>query len=231
MASEYDDRDAVRERSGGGAACLVMGLLVLLLVIGGGVAGGFLFYQARRQAVRAEEDAMRAQMEARKRIERQRQEARRAEEQAMQEAERVRRERATGEILPEVSQPNPLMPPIRPRGAFPAECVRVVSGDTLVLRIDDREVPVRLIGVAAPVPGEPGHEQAVEALKKFCEKQPLHVAPDAEVDRRDAQGRALYWAWAGQRLVNLDLLRQGHGKLAEENGLGRYEKELRKAVK
>jgi len=228
--ANHDDREPVRSTSGGGGACLIVGVVLFLLLGVGVIGGGFFLYRMKRSAQMEEMEAQYAAEVAREEaMQRRREEALVAERLALEEAEA--RKAREAERLRNVSQPNPRMSPLRPRGAFSASLVKVVSGDTLALQIDDAQTPVRLIGVKSPAPGNPGHQEATDALKTLCKNRPLFLAPDAEVDRRDAKGRALYWLWAGTQLVNLEMLRQGHGQLSTEHGHGRYEQQLRNVQK
>ncbi|WP_158566947.1 thermonuclease family protein [Actinomadura craniellae] len=106
-------------------------------------------------------------------------------------------------------------PPARaapPPGAVPVRVVRVVDGDTLVVRWPGgRAGPVRLIGVDAPEP-VPAGGAARRALAALAPPGAgLVLAADREP--RDAYGRDLRYAWtAGGRFVNAELVRAGHAR-------------------
>ena len=52
--------------------------------------------------------------------------------------------------------------------------VHIRDGDTFVMRVDDRLVPVRLCGVDSPEAGEHGYHQAKEALARMLSGQTVH---------------------------------------------------------
>ena len=99
------------------------------------------------------------------------------------------------------SAPRPASPP-------PASCVvgRVGDGDTFTCR-DGRKV--RLLGIDTPelAQGEPGR-QAHAALSRLL---PLGTAVRLERDvaPRDRYRRELAYVWAGSRMVNETLVREG----------------------
>src|SRR3989338_11663804 len=72
--------------------------------------------------------------------------------------------------------------------------VRVIDGDTVMVRIADREVTVRLIGVDAPETGGKGEEgkwgrEAMEFLRGLLDGG--IVALDFDEERQDVYGRIL----------------------------------------
>jgi micrococcal nuclease len=101
------------------------------------------------------------------------------------------------------------------RGPAAAEAfvVRAVDGDTIEARIGGRVEDVRYIGVDTPEtvdPDEPvqcfGH-RAAAFNRRLVERQRLRLV--FGVERRDAYGRLLAYAYIGHRFVNGELLRRG----------------------
>jgi len=102
--------------------------------------------------------------------------------------------------------------PEAPRSAD-ATVVRVVDGDTFEARIGAAVEDVRLIGVDTPEtvkPGEPvqcfGPEASRFAHRAF-EGRRVHLV--FGVERRDAYGRLLAYAYIDHSFVNAELLRRG----------------------
>lgn len=98
------------------------------------------------------------------------------------------------------------------------EVVRVVDGDTIVVRIGDRDERVRYIGVNAPeladleqgAAAECGAIAALEANRELVEGRT--VALERDVSDRDRFGRLLRHAWVerdGWRLVSAELVESG----------------------
>lgn len=99
-----------------------------------------------------------------------------------------------------------------------AEVVRVVDGDTIVVRIDGRQERVRYIGLDAPeladlvggTPAECGADDAAEANERLVAGAPLVLERDAS--DRDRFGRLLRHAWIPGdewRHVGVELVRGG----------------------
>ncbi|OGJ57577.1 hypothetical protein A3H22_00895 [Candidatus Peribacteria bacterium RIFCSPLOWO2_12_FULL_55_15] len=90
--------------------------------------------------------------------------------------------------------------------------VRVIDGDTVMVRIADREVTVRLIGVDAPETGGKGEEgkwgrEAMEFLRGLLDGG--IVALDFDEERQDVYGRILAYLSVGGRDVQAELLQVG----------------------
>ena len=99
-----------------------------------------------------------------------------------------------------------------------AEVTRVVDGDTVVVRIGDREERVRYIGLDAPevanvgavTAAECGGDEARTANERLVAGQQLVLERD--VSDRDRFGRLLRHAWledGGWRLIGVELLESG----------------------
>ncbi|MEW6047303.1 MAG: thermonuclease family protein, partial [Bacillota bacterium] len=100
-----------------------------------------------------------------------------------------------------------------------ATVVRVVDGDTLVVRLDGREETVRLIGADTPetvhptVGLEPGGPEA-SAYTKALLPPGTRVSLELDVEQRDRYGRLLAYVYlADGRMINAELLRAGWAQL------------------
>jgi len=84
---------------------------------------------------------------------------------------------------------------------------RVIDGDTLVL---DNGQHVRLLGIDTP---ERGQKYWLDA-KALLEGKVLNttVRLEKDVEDKDKYGRLLRWIFAGDELVNLDLVRGGYAR-------------------
>jgi endonuclease YncB( thermonuclease family) len=91
-----------------------------------------------------------------------------------------------------------------------ADLLTVIDGDTVLMRVDGNEESVRLVGLNAPEAGECHESAATLALESLLAGGGLRVAP-AGTDDRDRFGRLLRYLYAGETLVNLAMVRQGHG--------------------
>jgi micrococcal nuclease len=98
----------------------------------------------------------------------------------------------------------------------PAEVrvVRVVDAERLVLRIGEREVRVRLIGVDARFSRSLGCSTDEGSVNELVEGGHLRIERDSRA--KDDEGRTWVWLWSGEELVNAALLRSGAATL------GRY---------
>ena len=100
-----------------------------------------------------------------------------------------------------------------------AVVVRVVDGDTVVLRMQGGEESVRLIGVDTPETVKPdtpvqcyGPEASAHLHDLLPDGTRVRVARDAEA--RDHFGRLLLYLWRAEddRFVNLDIVSGGFGR-------------------
>jgi micrococcal nuclease len=105
-----------------------------------------------------------------------------------------------------------------PVGLVNAKVVRVVDGDTVVVRYEGREERIRLIGVDTPEtvhpnkPVEAYGEEAKEYTKKKLEEKDIQI--EFDVKERDRYGRLLGYIWVDGLLFNDELLKMGYAKVA-----------------
>lgn len=93
--------------------------------------------------------------------------------------------------------------------------VAVTAGDTIVVRRDDRDVTVRLIGVHIPR-SDGGSDEAKAFTSRLLAGESVYVEPDPTWPRQDGDGRLwaqVYRAPDGLWL-NLELVRQGYARVA-----------------
>jgi micrococcal nuclease len=99
-----------------------------------------------------------------------------------------------------------------------ARVVRVVDGDTVVVRTGGHEERVRYIGVDTPESVKPGTpvqcfaKAASAANKRLVEGQEVRLVGDAEA--RDRYGRTLAYVYRASDglFVNAELVRRGYAK-------------------
>jgi endonuclease YncB( thermonuclease family) len=121
--------------------------------------------------------------------------------------------------------------PRKPAGLVPASVVRVVDGDTIVVRLGDgRTTRVRLIGIDTPEvhPSDKLRRDAqrtgkdaaaIQALgaraSEFTRKHLAGRTIDLERDATalDRYGRTLAYVWLGGDLYNLVIVREGYAGL------------------
>ena len=103
--------------------------------------------------------------------------------------------------------------------ARPARVLRVVDGDTIVVRLDGRRERVRYIGIDTPesvAPDRPiecyGHAAAAENRRLVGGRT---VTLTTDVERRDRFGRLLAYVRVEGRLVNEELVRRGFATTLE----------------
>lgn len=115
--------------------------------------------------------------------------------------------------------------PARPTGPTDdAVLVRVVDGDTIRVRIDGVEEPVRYIGIDTPEPNptsaatpEPFADEATAANRRLLEGGG-RLLLERDVSERDRFGRLLRHVWTqddeGWTLVNLALVAEGYAQVS-----------------
>ena len=92
-----------------------------------------------------------------------------------------------------------------------AAAVSVLNGDTLIVAAEGHTVTVRLDGIEAPLPGQPGEADAAAALRSLVKSRPLSIT----FTGRDADGIALTRIRTGATDVAERQLRQGWGWFRE----------------
>jgi micrococcal nuclease len=105
-----------------------------------------------------------------------------------------------------------------PRAPEPARVVRVVDGDTVVVRTGDRTERVRYIGVDTPESVKPGTavqcfgKAAAAANRRLVQGRAVRLVPDREA--RDRYGRTLAYVYRASDglFVNAELVRRGYAK-------------------
>lgn len=107
--------------------------------------------------------------------------------------------------------------------------VRVVDGDTLIVRYAPKkplEERVTLLGLETPKRGKPGHKEARKALERLVGKG--RVALEFEGGpRRTLYGSLPAYLRRGDRVVNVEMVRQGWSRFARKEGeKSRYAGEL-----
>lgn len=118
------------------------------------------------------------------------------------------------------------------RPAIDATLLWVIDGDTVCARVEGRVERVRYIGIDAPEMrhitrgGEPGGQEAREANRRLVKGKRLHL--ELDVVPRDRYGRVLAYVYAGERLVNAELVRQGYARASTVPPNVKYERLLRR---
>lgn len=86
----------------------------------------------------------------------------------------------------------------------------VTDSDSMRLMISGEEAEVRLLGVNTPEAADCHGSEAASALETLARSAPLRVSSGGG-DGVDRFGRLLRYVYAGNRLVNLALIEDGHG--------------------
>jgi micrococcal nuclease len=95
--------------------------------------------------------------------------------------------------------------------------VHVVDGDTIHVQCGARVEKVRYIGIDAPEihhptwGAEPGGREAAALNRRLVGGR--HVRLELDVRARDQYGRLLAFVWAGDLMVNAELVRLGYAQV------------------
>lgn len=154
---------------------------------------------------------------------------------------------ASGFWLGQLSTPLAAHPPdvavtgtsnVPPSGKRPAlqqrPVLRVVDGDTLEMLYRPPQAvkeKVRLLFVNTPERGQPGYQQAADALRKITANRKVHLAFDSldNMPQRDRYGRLLAYVIADGTNVNLEIIRQGWSTYWTKFGRSQIEPAFRQA--
>lgn len=95
--------------------------------------------------------------------------------------------------------------------------VKVVDGDTIHVRMDNRVERVRYIGVDTPElhhptrGTEPGAQEAMDVNRALVGGRRVRL--DLDVQSRDRHGRLLAYVWVDDTFVNAELVRRGYAQV------------------
>ena len=102
-------------------------------------------------------------------------------------------------------------------GSIEGTVVRIVDGDTISVQLADRVEKVRYIGVNTPEIHHPIKREGPGGREAAEENQRLvggrHVRLELDVRTRDRYGRLLAYVWAGDTMVNAELIRLGYAQV------------------
>jgi micrococcal nuclease len=91
--------------------------------------------------------------------------------------------------------------------------VRVVDGDTIVVKINDTEESVRLIGINTPEKNECFGREATEKMKDILKNEKVKLEVDMSQGDKDRYGRILRYIYLDDgTLVNKKMIEDGFGK-------------------
>jgi micrococcal nuclease len=102
-------------------------------------------------------------------------------------------------------------------GPLEGRVVRVVDGDTILVQVEGRVEKVRYIGVNTPevhhpIRGEePGGREATAVNRDLVGGKQVRLELDIQV--RDRYGRLLAYVWAGELMINAELVRRGYAQV------------------
>jgi micrococcal nuclease len=111
------------------------------------------------------------------------------------------------------------VPPVIPRPDFSqqqaCQVVRVVDGHTVVVLTDEKETTLRLVGVTTPAIGRPYHDEAKRFAENLLvgESVYLQYDPPASPGEPERPAHAYLFRAPDGLFVNLEIVRQGYGKL------------------
>jgi endonuclease YncB( thermonuclease family) len=112
----------------------------------------------------------------------------------------------------------------------PCRALRVVDGDGADLRCDGALVRVRLRNVAAPGPGQVGHDEAARALGEMLRARDVWIMAEPAAAPVDPTGRSLvYLADRHGANLNVELVLLGWATYATDAGASRFDKSFRAA--
>ncbi len=94
--------------------------------------------------------------------------------------------------------------PGQANGYETAIVTRVIDGDTVVIEGDER---IRLLGIDTPERGQHFYQEAKQMLQEMVENKTVML--ESDIKNRDKYNRLLRYIYAGETLVNLELVKKG----------------------
>jgi len=89
------------------------------------------------------------------------------------------------------------------------EVVRIIDGDTIEIRQDNKTQSVRLLGVDAPERGQCYFEESSLFLSELLKERTVTLQEDPLNDNNDEYGRLLRYVYINDNLVNETLIKIG----------------------
>ena len=116
--------------------------------------------------------------------------------------------------------------------AYPV--AKVVDGHTVVVLVDNKETRFRLTGVVTPAAGRRGHDEAGRFAENLLAGESVYLQYDRQAPQAEPEEPARVYLFRAPDglFVNLEIARQGYGKVAAEPPFehqklfGFYEQEL-----
>lgn len=102
---------------------------------------------------------------------------------------------------------------------------RVFDGDTIEVSINDRSEQIRYIGANAPERDETCFEESIEENRTLLNSGPLRLDTD-ETDR-DQYGRLLRYVYAGDVLVEREMIARGYAEVVRYRSDDKHYDEFR----
>lgn len=117
-----------------------------------------------------------------------------------------------------------IRPASTPRAVVDAwPVVRIVDGDTIRVRYEGRDEPVRLLCIDTPERGKPGFGAAAVAMRGLVEGRAVVLEFERQGEmERDRYGRLLAYVFVDGRNVNVEMVRLGLTPFWTKYGRGRY---------
>ena len=93
------------------------------------------------------------------------------------------------------------------------ELIKVVDGDTIIVKINGEEKSVRLIGIDTPEKDECFEKEATKKAKELMENKKIKLEADSSQDDNDKYGRLLRYIYLEDgTFVNEKLVEEGFGR-------------------
>lgn len=124
-------------------------------------------------------------------------------------------------------------PPLNTYGDFEAKIERTRDGDTAVVEVQGDAEPVRYIGIDTPETKHPTKGEECFGKEAADKNKELVLGKTVRFERdksnRDHRGRLLRYIWAGDKMVNLELVKEGYAFASHVSPNGKYRKQFGKA--
>lgn len=116
---------------------------------------------------------------------------------------------------------------------FDALVERTRDGDTVTIAVGDNEEAIRYIGVDAPETKHPEKGEQCFGKESSAKNKELVFGQKVRFERdkrnRDHRGRLLRYVWVGERMINLELVRDGYAFAEHFSPNYKYRKQLEEA--
>lgn len=112
-----------------------------------------------------------------------------------------------------------------------AKVVRIIDGDTIVVKYDNRQEIIRLLNINTPEKDQDGFFESKAFITALIINEDVELEPDKKEFKKDKYQRILAYIWIGDKNVNILIVHAGWSPYWIKYGKSKYDIEFMEAEK